>query len=181
MAGRYDAAMRRARSPAELGLTWYDRRRLSNGLRRVHEARVYRRVQAVLWIAQGRSIQDVVQLSGLSRPIVYGWLSRYLCGRRIDDFYDAPRGGRPPSATVITDARILRELERDPMKLGYSTTDWTVPLLAKHLSELYGCPITPHTQRRRMRQMDLRWKRPRYIYAHKDPHRAQKKGGSFAV
>jgi hypothetical protein len=27
-----------------------------------------------------------------------------------------------------------------------------------------------------MRRLGLRWKRPRYVYATKDPHRAQKKG-----
>jgi hypothetical protein len=54
-------------------------------------------------------------------------------------------------------------------------------LLAKHFSEKYGCPISPATLRRRMRHLGLRWKRPRYAYATKDPHRAQKKGGSFAA
>ena len=54
-------------------------------------------------------------------------------------------------------------------------------LLAKHLGRTYGCPISPRTLRRRMRALGLRWKRPRYVYADKDPHRAQKKGGSSAA
>ena len=49
-------------------------------------------------------------------------------------------------------------------------------LLANHLSHTYDCQITEWTLRRRMRDAGLRWKRPRYTFATKDPHRAQKKG-----
>ena len=56
-----------------------------------------------------------------------------------------------------------------------------VALLAQHLGRRYGCPIAARTLRRRMRALGLRWKRPRYVYAERDPHRAQKKGGSSAA
>ena len=62
------------------------------------------------------------------------------------------------------------------MALGYSTTTWTVKTLADHLSRTYDCRITDRTLRRRMADMGLCWKRPRYVYSTKDPHRAQKKG-----
>src|SRR5262249_5801461 len=64
----------------------------------------------------------------------------------------------------ITKAHILRELARDPLKLGYNTTIWTVPLLASHLSQRYDAQITPRTLRCRMKEVGLRWKRPRYVY-----------------
>jgi len=67
------------------------------------------------------------------------------------------------------------------MRLGYNATGWTVSLLADRLQNRYGCAISARTLRRRMRDLDLRWKRPRYVYATKDPHRAQKKGGLFAA
>jgi transposase len=67
------------------------------------------------------------------------------------------------------------------MDRGYSATTWTVELLAKHLSRTSGCPISGRTLRRRLRAMGLRWKRPRYVYATGDPHRAQKKGRSSAA
>jgi hypothetical protein len=37
------------------------------------------------------------------------------------------------------------------------------------------------TYRRIQAVPGLRWKRPRYTYANKDPHRAQKKGALFAA
>jgi len=65
--------------------------------------------------------------------------------------------------------------------LGYNTTGWTVALLAQHLSQKYRCAISERTLRRRLRCLGLRWKRPRYAYATKDPHRAQKKERLFAA
>lgn len=173
--------MRTARPRGTHGLSIHDRRRLGRALREVGEARVYRRAQALLLLAEGRPVGDVTHVTGLSRPGLYRWLNRYLQSRRIEALGDAPRQGRPRVAPAITDARILRELRRNPMALGYATTGWTVALLATHLSQRYGCPISARTLRRRMRHLRLRWKRPRYVYAEKEPHRAQKKGALFAA
>jgi transposase len=138
-------------------------------------------VQAVLLVARGHPAPEVARLTGAKAAAIYDWVRRYLRTHHPGDLADAPRSGRPPVATAITDARIIRQFRRDPLRLGYATTGWTVALLAEHLGRAYGCPISARTLRRRMRALGLRWKRPRYVYADKDPHRAQKKGGSFAA
>jgi transposase len=173
--------MRRARSPNELGFDQHDRHRLADAFRRVTEVRTYRRVQAVLLVARGHPVTEVAQLTGAKPAAIYGWIARYLQTHQPDRLADAPRSGRPRVATAITDARIKRQFRRDPLRIGYSATGWTVALLAKHLGRVYDCPITARTLRRRMRALGLRWKRPRYVYADKDPHRTQKKGGLFAT
>ncbi len=173
--------MRRARTPQELGLDHHDRRRLEQALERASEVRTFRRIQAVLLVALGWAMAEVARITGARPWAVYAWVRRYLRDHHVASLEDAPRSGRPHTAARITDARIVRAFRRDPLRLGYNTTGWTVPLLATHLSQKYGCSITPATLRRRMRRLGLRWKRPRYVYADKDPHRAQKKGGLFAA
>ena len=168
--------MRTAKGPAELGFTRYDRPRLKKAIRGAIQARDFRRLQAVLLVAQGRPITEVAQITCASKRSVYEWLQRYLECHRVEDLTERPRSGRPATAEVITDERIRGELAKDPMALGYSTTTWTVKTLANHLSLTYDCPITERTLRRRMADMGLCWKRPRYVYSTKDPHRAQKKG-----
>ena len=143
---------------------------------RASEARVFQRLQAVLLIALGWAAAEVSRITRLRPWAIYYWVRRYLKAHQPAALADAARSGRPPVAAAVTDARIVRELRRDPLRIGYNTTGWTVPLLARHLSQKYGCPISPATLRRRMRRLRLRWKRPRYAYATKDPHRAQKKG-----
>lgn len=172
----YTWTMRTAKGPAELGFTRYDRPRLKKALRGATEARDFRRLQAILLIAQGRPVAEVAQITCASTRSVYGWLRRYLRRHRAEDLTERPRSGRPTTAEVITDECIRRELAKDPMTLGYSTTTWTVKTLANHLSRTYDYPITERTLRRRMADMGLCWKRPRYVYSTKDPHRAQKKG-----
>lgn len=173
--------MRRARTPNELGFDQYDRRRLARGLERATAVRTYRRLQAVLLVARGSPVPEVARITGAKPAAVYDWVQRYLRTHRPEGLADAPRSGRPAAAGAITDARIVREFRRDPLRLGYDTTGWTVALLAAHLGRKYHCPIAARALRRRMRDLGLRWKRPRYVYAEKDPHRAQKKGDSFAA
>ena len=173
--------MRTPRTPAALGFRDLDCRRLSRAAEACPAVRTYRRLQAVLLTARGWSIRDVARITDLKPWAIYAWLRRYLTNHRPDALTDRPRSGRPKAAPAITDARIVRSLRRDPLRLGYSATTWTVALLAAYLGRTHGCPITPDTLRRRMRALGLRWKRPRYVYAEKDPHRAPKKGGSSAA
>ena len=161
---------------AEFKFTARDRRRLADALKHTREARHYKRLQAVLLIASGKSVGEVAHLTGASRQSVYNWVRRYAAAHRPAVLRDAARGGRPRAACDLTGDRILEELRRDPLSLGYSTQVWTVALLARHLSERRGCPVTERTLRRRMRAAGLRWKRPRYVLTGRDPHVAQKKG-----
>jgi len=173
--------MRRAKNLTERGFDPYDERRLSRALHDVREVRAYRRVQAVLLVAQGRTVPDAAEIAGVKPWAVYAWIRTYLQAHDPDSLQDAPRSGRPRAAPAITDRRIEQEFRCDPMRLGYNSTGWTVALLADHLCQKYGPGLSVRTLRRRMHELGLCWKRPRYTYANKDPNRAQKKGGLFAA
>jgi transposase len=173
--------MRRAKNPTERGFDRYDQRRLTKALQSIEEVRTYRRVQAVLLVAQGRTVAEAADIAGAQPWAVYAWIRTYLQRHDPGCLQDAPRSGRPRAAPVLTNKRIEQEVRRDPMRLGYNATGWTVALLAEHLQRQYDVAISPRTLRRRMRDLGLRWKRPRYVYATKDPNRAQKKGGLFAA
>jgi transposase len=168
--------MRKPATPAARGLTAADRRRLARALAEAREARLYRRLQAVLLVAEGRSVAEAAHVTGLSRRTVYHLINTYTARHEVEALYDRPRTGRPAVAQSVTPARILRELDRSPLALGYRTNVWTVELLVARLAERYGCAVSPRTLRRRMRQVGLRCKRPRYVYSEKEPHIGQKKG-----
>ena len=170
--------MRTKKSPEVFGFTHHDRRRLQGALASAVESRVYVRLKAVLLVAEGTRVREVAQLFDKRRSTLYNWIAAYLREHRCEALFDAPRSGRPLAAQAITDKRILGELKRNPLHLGYQTTVWTVEILARHLSHCYGCEIRPFTLYRRMKQIGLVCKRPRYVYSEKDPHRAQKKGRS---
>ncbi len=168
--------MRKAQSQRELGFNRYDQHRLKQALNRVSDKRTFQRLQAVWLGAQGRAITEVAQIVDVTRQAIYQWVKHYLAEHQVESLYERARSGRPRVAKPVTAERVLRELQRNPLRLGYNTTVWTVALLATHLTKRYDCQINPHTLRRRMQQIGLQCKRPRYVYSEKDPHRAQKKG-----
>ena len=168
--------MRKAISPVELGFSKRDLRRLEKALGEESELRTFRRLQAVLLIAEGHDRATAAHLTGFSQRSLYRLVSRYLQAHQAEALRDQVRDGRPAVAAQITAARILKALQRAPLQLGYRTNVWTVNLLAEYLNQQYACSISGRTLRRRMKQIGLRCKRPRYVYSEKEPHRAQKKG-----
>ena|SRR5205823_3605974 len=153
-----------------------DVRRLRRTLRRAKQLRWFKRVQAVLLVAKGLPVRQAADLTGQKRWSLYRWIDKYRRRHRPQDLEDRPRAGRPKAAATITPGRIRREMARSPLALGYMATEWTVPLLAGHLSRRYDCPIGPRTLRRRLKELGLVWRRPRYVYHLADPNRGQKKG-----
>src|SRR4029450_8196051 len=93
--------MRIAKRPSELGFNRYDGPRLKKALKRVTDKRLFQRVQAVLWVAQGHAISEVAELTSVSGQTIYNWLKLYLERHHVATLADAPRSGRalgpPPS------------------------------------------------------------------------------------
>src|ERR1051326_394542 len=157
--------MKKPTDPSKLGFTGHDRNRLAKAMNKTENVRLFRRILAVLLIAQGRSFPEASQICGLSRSTIYNLVKRYLQCHRIASLQDEDHTGRPQEAIRITNKRILTQLNRNPLKLGYRTNVWTVRLLAHHLSRHYRCAISAWTLYRRMKEMDLECKRPRYYYS----------------
>ncbi|NNC22470.1 helix-turn-helix domain-containing protein [Corallococcus exiguus] len=172
--------MRPARSPAELGLTAYDMRKLERALRQTREARHFRRLLAIKLIAEGKGPGEAARLAALSRPAVYFWLERYLTERTPSALWDAPRSGRPRKAPRLTPKHLRKVVRGNPEKAGWASSGWTVPLLRTHLKRK-GVEVSARTLRRRLHEANLAWKRPRYVYATAAPHPGQKKGALSAV
>jgi transposase len=145
--------MRKALSSAERGFTVHDRHRLARALRQTAAARVFRRIQAVLLIAEGRTMGEAAQITGLTLQSVYNLGQRYLLTHQVESVHDWPHTGRPPDASGLTAAQIVRELRRSPLRLGYRTNVWTVKTLALQLSQHYHSTIAPWTLRRRMKHL----------------------------
>jgi transposase len=152
-----------------------DKRRLAKALKSADKAKDYRRLQAVLIVARA-GLAQAAHIAAVSKKSVRRWVKRYLRRRQTYDLSDKVRTGRPLKATDITGSKIIREIRSSPIQSGYMSTVWTVPLLATHLSRKYHEAITPRTLRRRMKDLSLSWKRPRYVYHLRAEHIGQKKG-----
>ena len=154
----------------------HDRRRLSLPLKRTSDVRLLRRVQAVLRIAEGDSIRSVAGSLHLSERSIQRWVEIYQQRRCPEDLLDASRSGRPREADDLDAERLAELLAQDPRALGYRATTWTTPLLATHLKQECGCPISERTLRRRWHAGGGGWKRPRSVFAEREAAVGPKKG-----
>jgi transposase len=169
---------------SQTSFTARDRHRLRRALATVRLARVYRRIAAVLAVAEGASISESARRLHVARTSVERWVARYRRRRKtsaLEVLDDRHRGGRPRTATRLTKRWLASILRRDPRTLGYSATTWTVALLACYCREHHQLAISARTLRRRLRESGFRWKRPRYRYTDRAAHLAQKKGLSVAA
>ena len=138
-------------------------------------ARVFRRLAAVLLVAEGHRVVESTRLVRTHRRNVARWVRQYLAARDPNALVDHARGGRPRKA-ALTDQRLRRLLRTDPRTLGLQATTWTTPLLVTYCAERFRCAVSARTMRRRLHALGYRWTRPRYRYAHRAAHLARKKG-----
>ena len=175
--------MGRNASTTAATFTRADRRRLERALRAATLARVYRRLEAVLLVAEGHAVGTAARQVRVHRGSVRRWVAAYGRTRDPTALQDRPRRGRHRTAPALAAGVIAAALAEDPRALGYRATTWTVPLLAQHLAAHQGCVVSERTLRRRLHELGYRWKRPRYAYSGRPAHRAlaAKKGLSSAA
>lgn len=153
-----------------------DAAQLRRAMRQVRDKRTFVRLQAVLLYKEGKPLKEITRLVSKSRQVVYRWVKAFLHSHNPFSLCEAARSGRPLAASVISEKRILSALQIDPREVGCRVNAWTVETLKDYLNRRYQTGITGITLRRRMKQIGLRYKRPRYVYQEKAPHVAQKKG-----
>ena len=163
-------------SSSRLNFTARDRQRLAEAAAHARNVRLFRRLQAVLRVAEGFSVQEAARQADVDRASVHRWVRQYLASRLPSDLAEAARSGRPRVAPALDDTLLEQLLAQDPRTLGYRATSWTAPLLATHWRKTYGDRLSERTVRRRLRQYDWRWKRPRHVYHQRAANVAQKKG-----
>jgi transposase len=167
--------MRRHDPFPETQLDEADRKRLTAALATAREARVYRRLEALLLVAEGHSAAEAARRCHVDRSSVHRWLVQYRAEHEVTALCDRPRSGRPRLHRTLTPQRLAAALARDPRRCGYQATSWTVPLLAHDLAAK-GLAVSPRTLRRRLHEAGYRWKRPRYVYGQRAAHLPPKKG-----
>jgi transposase len=138
------------------------------------------RAQALLWLDEGETAQQVAELLRVSRRTVYYWVDRLHDRDGLDlrqRLADAPRSGRPRAGDDGVDPWIAEVIDTDPRALGYHQTVWTAPLLVRYLHDRHQVEVSRKTVSRALARLDIRWKRPRHQLARRPEPWRQSKGG----
>src|SRR5688572_19228965 len=165
---------------ARISLTDSQQQELQHLARRGRDARMVRRVQALLWLDQGEHPIAVAQRLAVTRESVYAWarrLRREETNALAQRLRDQPRSGRPTGKRQAVQEMVPKVMNTDPSKYGYRAEGWTLSLLRHHLKATQDVEVSEATVRRSLRGMGYRWKRPRYVLARRDLYWRQAKGG----
>src|SRR4051812_41694004 len=138
------------------------------------------RAQALLWLDEGETPEQVADALRVSRRTGYYWVERFHDRDRLDPVWrlaDAPRTGRPRAGGGDIDSRIAEVIDTDPRTLGYHQTVWTAPLLVRYLRDHHEVEVSRKTVSRAIARLGIRWKRPRHQLARRSDTRRQSKGG----
>lgn len=145
-----------------LNLTRRERRVLQLQLTKTLDARVLRRTLAVTEFDQGRSVQEIAKMLGVTRQSIYNWVDIYRQSRDPTALGDQPGRGRPRSLEEDEERLLETFLAASPQDFGYPHANWTRALLAELLEDVTGKGLSLDTLRRTIQRLNYVWKRPRY-------------------
>jgi transposase len=144
------------------------------------DIRQWRRAQALLWLDEGESIEEVADRLRVTRQTVYNWVARFddRAGLEVAArAADAMRSGRPRTAAGVIDPLINAVIDTDPRELGYGSTVWTAHRLRRYLDGAHHLSVCAKSVSRALSRLQIAWKRPRHTLALREPFWRQAKGG----
>ena len=161
-------------------LRFRERQGLEALTRQPSDAKSLRRAQALLWLDEGESVQEVAERLHLSRQAVYNWITRFHTrstlpiGARVAD---GEHPGRPRTVTGVIDPLLDAVIDRDPRDWGYAPSVGTAPLLKHYLEDVHHLQVSRPSVSLALARLRISWKRPRHHLARRSPTWRQAKGG----
>jgi transposase len=149
-----------------------------------YDPRQLHRAQALLWLHEGDTVEEVATRLFVTPRTVFRWRSRFHERQALEvphRLADGPRSGRPKTVSGIIDVLLSDVIDDDPRQWGYHATVWTAPLLRQYLREVHHIQVSRRSVGLAIARLGMAWKRPRYALARRAPTWRQAKGGSNAV
>ena len=146
-----------------------------------HDPRQLYRAQALLWLHEGDTVDEVATRLFVTPRTVFRWRCRFYERQTLAlpaRLADGPRSGRPKTVHGLIDSLISAVIDGDPRQFGYHSTVWTAPLLRQYLRDVHHIQASRRSVGLAMARLGIAWKRPRYDLARRAPTWRQAKGGS---
>src|SRR5438067_10650002 len=106
-------------SSSATAFTRADRRRLARALTAAALAREYRRLEAVLLVAEGLAVSEAARRVRVQRRSVQRWVAAYRRTRDPAALADRPRSGRRRTTPALTPSQPAATRAQDPRTLRY--------------------------------------------------------------
>jgi len=154
--------------PKPLLLSKGEESALKRFVRQTRDKGEYRRGMAVLYKAQGLSYRGIARALQTDLKGVFRWVKRFREGG-VDGLRTRPKPGRRPRIGDAERRLIAETVLKSPRLFGYLKNNWSLRLLAKHLTKELGIKISNQHLWRILHQLGVVHKRPKAWVQSPDP------------
>jgi len=140
-------------------------------LKRLHQAyskgelRLIKRIHVLLYLLDGKSINEIIEVLGLSRQSVYNYVKAFLRKGFDSLVYQRPPG-RPRKLTKTQRKELSTLIDEGPEAAGYDYGAWTTGLIQDLIKKRFGVAYSPHYVAELLRNMGYSYQRARFVSGH---------------
>lgn len=131
------------------------------------QLRLYRRIQALLYVVDGKDVAEVAELLQLAEQTVRNYVHAFLVQAAESLRYQAPPG-RPPRLTKTQRKELAELLTAGPEAAGFASACWTTPLVAELVQKRFGIEYHPHYLAELLHELGFSYQKARFISDHLD-------------
>lgn len=137
---------------------------LLNEAIKTNNFRLYRVVQAILWLGEGRSVKEIADLLHVSRRTPYNWLKQFLVGgiKWIQGETYKNRG-RKAKLTKAQKKELYKMIVEGPEKQGFDSGLWSSAMINELIFRLFGVQYNPRYLTTLLKKMGLSYQKAGFI------------------
>jgi transposase len=129
------------------------------------EVRLIRRIQALLYFFEGKTVAEIVALLGLSVQTIYNYLKAFILNRLDSLVYKRPPG-RAPKLTKTQKKVLAKLIERGPQAAGYDCGCWDTTLIQDLILTRFGREYSVHYVAELLKNMGFSYQKARFVSEH---------------
>lgn len=138
--------------------------RLQQAYRRSH-LRLVKRIHALLYVLEGKSVAEIVELLDLSAQSVYNYVIAFILQGLESLQYRRPKG-RPAKLTKSQKQELCEAIDNGPEKAGYDCGCWTTILLQDLVLTRFHVEYNPHYLAELLRNLGYSYQKARFVSDH---------------
>jgi len=149
-------------------LTGDTRKALAQRLRQAyaaHATRLTRRIHALLWLGDGKSVDEVSEYFDLGEQTVRDWLHAFIL-RGIASLHYCSPTGRPPKLTESQQKTLRGLVAAGPEAAGYESACWSSAMVADLIKLRFQVDYNPRYVSHLLRALGFSFQKARFTTDH---------------
>ncbi len=129
------------------------------------QLRLVKRIHALLYIVDGKTVEEVAATLDLSEQSVYNYVTTFILKGFDSLVYKRP-SGRPPKLTQSQRKELSAWIDAGPEAAGYDCGGWTTTLIQDLILTRFGVAYTPQYVAQLLKNMGYSYQKARFVSDH---------------